>query len=49
MLKYSQICMIQYACDVAGCAYPVGLQAVLLAIEYAEGAEFLQRFCRDLG
>ena len=40
---------MQCACDAVGCAYPVGLQVVLLAIEYAEWAEFPQPACRDLG
>ena len=30
MLKSNQICMTQCACDDAGCAYLVGLQAVLI-------------------
>ena len=32
----NQICMMQCACDAVGRAYPVGLQVVLYAIEYAE-------------
>ena len=35
-----QICMYECACDAIGCANPVGLQAALEAIEYAESVEF---------
>ena len=38
--KAGQICMIECACDAAGCANPVGLQAALEAIEYAESVQF---------
>ena len=41
-LKAQQICLIECACDAAGCANPVGLQAALEAIEYAETVEFPQ-------
>ena len=32
--------MTECACDAAGCANPVGLQAALEAIEYAQSVEF---------
>ena len=41
-LKAGQICMVECACDADGCANPVGLQAALEAIEYAELIDFLE-------
>ena len=34
--------MVECACDADGCAHPVGLQAALEAIEYAELIDFLE-------
>ena len=36
MLKANQICMIESAYDAVGCAYLIGLQIALEAVEYAE-------------
>ena len=41
-LTAHQICTIECACFAAGCTNPVGLQAALEAIDYAESVEFTQ-------
>ena len=40
LLKANEIWMVECAYDAVGCAYLVGLQVVLEAVEYAESAEF---------
>ena len=38
--RVGQICMYKCTCDAVGCANPVGLQAALEALEYAESVDF---------
>ena len=40
LLKANKIWLIESAYDAVGCAYLVGLQVVIEAVEYAESVEF---------